>query len=280
MAAIDLTRLNQQIDHLADFYGDPAAFQQEFHTILSFYHRYSHRKHKDAMPKSFMRNYDLPEKVLSHLEARLKTLPREHPEETLRLIEQLWSDSYYEARKLATNLAGNLPDAYSSSVLTLMEGWLRQPLDRAVVAAIFKNANRTLLQTSPEQWKNLVRRLLLDNQAQNQKMGLMALADLISRSQTDELPAYYRWVREFLVSSDGSLDRHLGLVVKALAQNSQQETVYLLREVLADSNDAHVGRRIRTYLEFFDEPCRIRISAAIKNQVILPGKDTPSQGSG
>ena len=81
MAAIDLTRLNQQIDHLADFYRDPTAFQQEFHNILSFYHRYSHRKQKDAMPKSFMRNYDLPEKVLSHLEARLKTLPREHPEE-------------------------------------------------------------------------------------------------------------------------------------------------------------------------------------------------------
>lgn len=280
MAAIDLTRLNQQIDHLADFYRDPTAFQQEFHNILSFYHRYSHRKHKDAMPKSFMRNYDLPEKVLSHLEARLKTLPREHPEEVLHLVGQLWTDPYYEAREMATNLAGNLPASYSDSVLALVEGWLRQPLDRAVITAILKNTTRTLFQAAPDEWKDLVYRLLYDNQTQNKKMGLIALADLIPGSQTDELPAYFRWIREFLVSSDSSLDKHLGLVIKALAQNSQQETVYLLREVLADSNDAHVGRRIRTYLEFFDEACRVRISAAIKNQVILPGRDAMSQGSG
>ena len=70
MAAIDLTRLDQQITLLASLYQDPAAFQEEFHRILSFYHRYSHRKQKDAVPKSFMQHYDLPEKVLPHREAR------------------------------------------------------------------------------------------------------------------------------------------------------------------------------------------------------------------
>jgi hypothetical protein len=272
MAAIDLTRLDQQIDYLARLYQEPAAFQEEFHKILSFYHRYSHRKQKDAVPKSFMRNYDLPEKVLSHLEARLKSLALIQPEETLKLIDQLWSDNYYEARELATYLAGYIPISYSDSLLELIYTWLQQSLDQAVNDAIIKNASRTLLQAAPEKWKDLINRLLFSAELQRQKMGLLALARLIPSSLMDELPAFFSWIREFLLRPDSNLDKFLLPVIEALAQRSQQETAYLLREVLADSNEAWVGRRIRHYLDFFDEPSKSRILTAIKNQVILPSK--------
>lgn len=273
MAAIDLTRLDQQIDHLATLYQDPIAFQQEFHKILSFYHRYSHRKQKDAVPKSFMRHYDLPEKVLSHLEARLKPLALVHPEETLRLIDQLWSDTYYEARELATSLAGNLPISCFDSVLEMIYSWLQQPLDQAVNEAIIKNASRTLQQEAPQKWKELVNRMLFSTQPQSQKMGLLALSNIIPTSPMDDLPAFFNWIRGFLLSSDSNLDKYMQPVIEALSKKSQQESAYLLREVLADSNDARVGRRIRHYLEFFEEPSKSRILSAIKNQVVLPGKD-------
>ena len=273
MAAIDLTRLDQQITQLANLYQDPAAFQEEFHKILSFYHRYSHRKQKDAVPKSFLRNYDLPEKVLSHLEARLKPLSLLHPEETLKLIDQVWSDPYYEARELATSLAGNLPISCGDSMLQLIYNWLQQPLDQAVNDAIIKNASRTLQQEAPQKWKDLVNRLLSSAQPQSQRMGLLALARLIPSSPMDELPAFFSWIRGFLVSPDSNLDKYLQLVIEALAKRSQQESAYLLREVLADNNDARVGRRIRHYLEFFEEPSKSRILSAIKNQVIFPSKN-------
>ena len=271
MAAIDLTRLDQQINDLATLYQDPAAFQEEFHKILSFYHRYSHRKQKDAVPKSFMRNYDLPEKVLSHLQARLKSLSLAHPEAALRLVDQLWSDPYYEAREMATSLAGNLPNSCEDSVVELIFTWLQQPLDQAVIDAIIRNASRTLQQEAPQKWKDLINQLLFSTQSQSQKMGLLALARLIPSSPMDELPAFFSWIRGFLLSSDSNLDKYLQLVVEVLAQKSQQESAYLLREVLADSNDARVGRRIRHYLEFFEEPSKSRILSAIKNQVVLPG---------
>ncbi|MDD2521408.1 MAG: DNA alkylation repair protein [Anaerolineaceae bacterium] len=273
MAAIDLTRLDQQIDHLASLYRDAVAFKEEFHRILSFYHRYSHRKQKDAVPKSFMRHYDLPEKVLAHLEARLKALPASHPDETLKIIDQLWGDDYFEARELAASLAGNLPICYSSSVLELFNQWLQQPLDQAVYDVIIRNTSRTLQQEAPGQWQDLVNRLLFSTRAQSQKMGLLALAKLIPGSSMDDLPTYFSWTRGFLLRADTALDKYLQPVVEALAQRSQQETAYLLREVLADSNDARVGRRVRHFLEFFEEPSKTRILNAIKNQVILPGKN-------
>ena len=273
MAAIDLTRLDQQITQLASLYQDPAAFQEEFHKILSFYHRYSHRKQKDAVPKSFMRNYDLPEKVLSHLEARLKPMSLAHTQEALQLVSQLWGDSYYEARELATSLAGNLPISCDDLVLELIYTWLQQPLDQALNDAIIKNASRTLQQEAPQKWKDLVNRLLFSTQPQSQRMGLLALARLIPSNPMDDLPAFFGWIRGFLLSSDSNLDKYLQPVIEALAERSQQESVYLLREVLADSNDARVGRRIRHYLEFFEEPGKTRILSAIKNQVIFPSKN-------
>lgn len=280
MTAIDLTRLDQQIDHLATLYQDPAAFQEEFHTILSFYHRYSHRKQKDAVPKSFMRNYDLPEKVLAHTEARLKPLSIVHPDEVLKLIDQFWTDTFYEAREFATSLTGNLPISYSESVLELVYNWLQQPLDQAVIDAIIANASRTILQKAPEKWKDLINRLLFSSRQQSQKVGLLALARLIPSSAMDELPIFFGWIRGFLLSPDPMLDKYIQPVIEALALKSQQESAYLLREVLADSNDARVGRRIRHFLDFFDEPSKTRILTAIKNQVIIPGtssKDTNNE---
>jgi len=273
MAAIDLTRLDQQINHLASLYQDPAAFQDEFHKILSFYHRYSHRKQSDALPKSFMRNYDLPEKVLSHLEAQLKPMARMHPDEVLKLIDQLWTDPYYEARELATSLAGNLPISHADLVLALVSTWLQQPLDQAVNDAIIRNASRTLLQEAPEEWKDLIYHLLFSAKPQSQKMGLLALARLIPSSSMDDLPAFFGWIRGFLLNPEPNLDKFLQPVIETLTQKTQQETAYLLREVLSDSNDARIGRRIRHYLEFFEEPNKTRILLAIKNQVILPAKN-------
>lgn len=274
MAAIDLTRLDQQITLLASLYQDPAAFQEEFHRILSFYHRYSHRKQKDAVPKSFMQHYDLPEKVLPHLEARLKQLALKFPSETLQLIEQLWGDSYYESRELATSLLGNLPVSVNVTVLEMIYSWLQLPQDQAVIEAIFRNAAKTLLHETPDQWKDLVNRLLFSDKHQSQKMGLLALATLIPASPLNDLPAFFSWVREFLLNPQPDLDKYLQPVIEALAKKSQQESAYLLREVLADSNDARLGRRIRHYLDFFEEPSKSRILNAIKNQVILPSNNT------
>ena len=279
MAAIDLTRLDRQIDHLAALYHDPAAFQAELHTVFSFYHRYSHRKQKETISKTFMRNYDMPDKVLPHIEARLKPLSLQHPDEALTLADQLWQDQHYESRELATTLVGNLPISHQEQALAMIESWLQQPLDRAVANAIIANASRRIQIEAPVSWKSLILKLLDSGRVQEQKMGLLALAEMIPNSHTDELPGFLAIVREYLVSPESAFDKYLQLVIEALSKKTQQETAYLLREVISDSYDARVGRRIRHYLDFFDEPTKTRILGAIKNQVILPVTQTNGNNS-
>jgi len=110
----------------------------------------------------------------------------------------------------------------------------------------------------------------LSARAQRRKMGLFALAKIISDCQSDSLPAFFSWMRPFLISPDQSLDNNLKPVVAALAERSNQETAYLLREILTDSNDIEIGHRFRHYLEFFEGDSYDRLLDAIKKQVILP----------
>ena len=144
------------------------------------------------------------------------------------------------------------------------------PLDRAVVESVFTKTNKTILEKAPQEWKNLIEKLLHGKGIQEKRMGLNALARLIPTSPSDDLPEIFSWVRTFLIDPDQTLDANLRSVVAALTNRSSNETAYLLREVLADSSDLHVGRRTRLYLEFFDEPAQKRLLDAIKRQVILP----------
>ena len=271
MAAIDLTRLNKQIDELALLVEDPRAFIEELHRLLSFYHRYSHRRHQNRQI-SFLKNYDMPEKVLSHIEARLKPLSLNQPDQVFELVNQLWLDPYYEARELASSMLGNLPISYKDQVLITIETWLAEPLDQSLSEAVLEKAGLRLQAESSEDWEKLINRLLEAPKIQSKRLGLLALSKLIAASTVDRLPLYLRWVREFLISPDASVDKALERVVEALAEKSPQESAYLLREVLMDSNDAAVGRRMRHYLPFFEEEPQQRILKAIKSQVVLPDK--------
>lgn len=270
MAAIDLTKLDQQIRELLESAEDPLVFQRKFHSILEFYHRYSHRKQKDAMPISFMRHYELPGKVLPYIQGQLRPLAHTDPENALKIVQQLWQDDYFEARDTAASLLGQIPVDYNEKVLGLIVQWINMPLDQAVVESVFTKTNKTILEKAPQEWKNLIEKLLHGKGIQEKRMGLNALARLIPTSPSDDLPEIFSWVRTFLTDPDQTLDANLRSVVAALTNRSSNETAYLLREVLADSSDLHVGRRTRHYLEFFDEPAQKRLLDAIKRQVILP----------
>ena len=72
---------------------------------------------------SFMRHYDLPEKVLLTLQNQLKALD---PERVLPIASQLWEDDYFEARDTAASLLGQLPLEYKQQTLQMITDWISE----------------------------------------------------------------------------------------------------------------------------------------------------------
>ena len=263
MAAIDLTRLKQQIAGLVDSYLDPPVFQARLHALLDCYHRYSHRKQRDSIPSTFMRVYDLPPQVIPQIEAGLKALPAANPSATFALADHLWQDDYFEARDLAAFLLGKLPVTEEDALLEWIFARLQEPLDRAVAQALLSKASATIQAQHPQGWDNLIWRLLQEPDTRLNNFGLSALIQSIPQKSLAEFPTIYRSIRPFLQASSDDLEVNLSRVVALLAQRSPEETAYLLKEVLADTSGRTLERRVRSYLGFFEDDLKAGLQTAL-----------------
>jgi hypothetical protein len=264
MAAIDLTRLNKQIEALKEVFSQPAEFRKLFHEILQFYHRYAHRQHKDAVPVSFMRVYDLPDQILPQLANGLSLKARQDANETLAVVDELWEDEHFEARDLAAHLLGQVPLAAKEVVFARIQQWSSGPLDRAVVNSVFSKGSQRLRAEDTEGWIEFVGNLLASPIERTQNHGLYALSLLVEQSHSDQLPRFFRWIRPFLQSDQSLIQANLSQVIASMARRSPTETAYVLKEVLSDTDGAGVEGRVRAYLPFFDEQVSQGLQASIR----------------
>ena len=264
MPAIDISRLQGQIDYLISLMGEPQAFSRELHSVLGFYHRYSHRLSKDAIPKSFMRMYDLPNHVVKQIEIGLRKPAQAHPEQALDLVEVLWQDDHFEARELATYLLGQVPVSFSDRVIAKILEWLEQPLDRAIVNAIFTKSNFTIKSTDPNAWFAVIIRLIENPQPKVQNYGLFAIWQELDNIPMSKLPTVFNSIRPFLQGSETQFSDNLQRIVHKLAALSPYETVYFLKQILSDTEGEKIESQMRLFVNSFPEESRFSLLSAIK----------------
>ncbi len=263
MAAIDLTRLNKQIDGLKEAFAQPADFRRQLHVVLQFYHRYAHRKHKDSVSISFMQTYDLPEQILPQIANGLSLKARQDVNETLAVVDELWLDDHFEARELATYLIGQVPVSASQEIYQRLTQWVSVPTDRAVIRSIFTKSSQRLRVEAPKGWVDFVGSLLASPVERAQNHGLYALSLLATQSDSDDLPQFFHWIRPFIQSDQNLIQSNLSLAVAALARRSPTETAYILKEVMSDTDGSGIERRVRSYLPFFEE----ELSQSLQNSL-------------
>lgn len=264
MVAINLTRLAKQLEELQASFDEPETFLASLHRFFSFYHQYSHRKHRDTIPESFMRQYDLPMQIVPQLELSLRQTVKSQVAQSYALIEVLWRDSYFEARDLACFILGQLPEEENDRVMAYIKDLLNQPQDRAVVASIFDKACQGVLNSNPNLFRGLVKELLEGPEVWRKRQGLFALSLYLPKAESNDLPTVYGMIRPFISQSDLQLQNRLAELVQSLAKQSPGEMVYLLKEVLADTEGPEIEQRLRSYLDFFDADYAESIHQAIK----------------
>lgn len=266
MPAIDLTRLDRQISALADSLGEPQVFRRGLHELLSSYHLYARKVSKENMPKSFMRHYELPPQVVRQVELGLKPAVLQRPEESLALIDALWEDEYYESRDLAAFMLGQLPLEYAPAAENRITTWLSQPQDRALQAAVLEKAPSSLRSQAKEQWEALLGKLLDSNSFHLQQSGLLALDYDLPARPLSSFVSVYKLLRPFFKQNDPRILSALQDIVGHLARRNPSETVYFLKQVLAESDTHAIEHIMRRYLPFFSPKDAESLREAIGNQ--------------
>jgi len=264
MPAVQLVRLNQQLNSLAQHFDDPSRFRSELESMLI---RYADLTYKpgDAVKRSSLSitSYRTAPIVLRKLEQRMAGLAAFNPELTLGVADSLWASEQAEMRQLAAVLIGNLPESYSSEVLARLKSWTVPGVEFTHIQTLFQKGSTQLRQNEPQKWLDLIRTWLNSPDKDMLRLGVLAITTLAADREYENLPAIYNAISPVLTITPEELQHELRQLLTQLARRSPTETSYFLRQVMGLNPTRTLARLVRRVLPEFPDEIQTRLRSAL-----------------
>ncbi len=248
MPAIDLARLRKQANRLADFFFLPDEFMKHLREILEFYVNHTLRTKENVAPGSNLRTYRTPPAVLTQIENELRTVAEANPEFALELADILWDEGALETRLLAAFLLGRIPPQ-EERLLPRLTAWTQQVRDPNVRYALLSTSLTRMRKETPDQFFNLIREYLHPARARTWSNGIQALLPMIADAANTNLPPIFDMVEPIIEEAPSTLQNDLIDLIVALYRASSNETTFLLKHILSNTQNpmtAITMRRIAT----------------------------------
>lgn len=235
MPAIDLARLKKQAAQLADLFNRPDEFVRAMHGTLDFYVNRSLREVDSVATASVLNTYRTPLVILRHIDIELAPLTAESPEQALDLADHLWDEGWLEMRLLAASLLGRIPPR-EERLLARLTAWTMQVRDPSVRAALLTTSLARLRKETPDHFLLLVGEWLNPERPRMWSNGIQALLPLIQDPNFHNLPPVFDILAHVVEAAPGALQSDLVDLFRSLHGVSPTETIYFLRQVIANSS--------------------------------------------
>ncbi|MFN8411892.1 MAG: alpha/beta fold hydrolase [Anaerolineales bacterium] len=236
MPAIDLARLRKQATRLADFFFLPNEFMKHLREILDFYVNYTLRTKENVAPGSNLKTYRTPPAVLTQIENEIKTTVEENPHFALELADMLWDEGALETRLLAAFLLGRIPPQ-EERLLPRLTAWTQQIRDPEVRSALLSTSLTRMRKETPNQFLTLVREYLHPERSRTWSNGIQALLPMIADTSYNNLPPILDIVEPIIEEAPSTLQNDLTDLIVSLYRASANETTFLLKHILANSEN-------------------------------------------
>lgn len=244
MPAIDLARLRKQANRLADFFFLPDEFMKHLHQMLDSYVNYTLRTKENAAPGSNLKTYRTPPAVLTHIENELRQVAEENPHFALELADLLWDEGALETRLLAAFLLGRIPPQ-EERLLPRLTAWTQQVRDPSVRSALLSTSLTRMRKESPEHFLTLIREYLHPARKRTWSNGIQALLPMIADTNYTNLPPILDVVEPIIAEAPSTLQNDLAELIVALYRASANETTFMLKHVLAETQNPMTAITLR-----------------------------------
>lgn len=271
MPAIQLSRLNRQIDRLLSFFNQPQPFVRALHDLFEAYHDRTRRTGQVGAPPPLLPHYNLPLQVIRRVENEVCLLAQADSQAALALADALWSDDYLEPRLLGILILSQIPVDPPEAVIQRILTWARPDEDKQILQALLTRGTTRLRIEQTGLWANLSQGWLADTNPAIQAMGLHALLATAGDLSFENLPAVYRLISPLVQAPPTVLQGELLALLKILAERSPGETAYFLRQVVTINSSTQVKRLFRRCLPFFDEATQSSLRGAAYEAGQSPG---------
>lgn len=271
MPAIDLARLRKQANRLADFFFLPDEFMKHLREMLDFYVNHSLRTKENVAPGSNLKTYRTPPAVLTQIENELRAVAEANPEFALDLADTLWDEGALETRLLAAYLLGRIPPQ-EERLLPRLSAWTQQVRDPDVRSALLSTSLTRMRKETPEQFLNLVREYLHPARMRTWPNGIQALLPMIADTTNVNLPPIFDIVEPIIEEAPSNLQNDLAELIIALYRASANETIYMLKHVLADTQNPMTVITLRRAAVSFPPPLQLTLRDLLRPQPLFISK--------
>jgi hypothetical protein len=260
MPAVQLERLNRQIQYLIGFYTQPLEFHHQLGELLEQYADLTFRSGQVAKSiPSAVDSFHVSPIVIQSIERSLMSLVPEDPLSGLALADELWTDSRYEPRLIAASIIGLLPPSQVDQVLNRITLWAQSATEKSYLVAIFNQGSISLRRKTPQAWIELIATWLSSSDLSFRRLGIMAILPVIDDSSFDNLPIIFKIISPVLQDFQDGYKNDLREILAALTRRSSTETVFFLRQMISLTDDPALVTFVRQCLPDFPEDARIRL---------------------
>ncbi len=254
MPAIDLTRLRARFRLLLAQIENTADFTRGLREIFVFHADMTHPTGTSPSGVFTLPAFNSPPLLNREVLRVLTPFCDERPELILKIIDRLWDEPEVEMRELATQLLGRLPQSHFKEVIHRILDWSMIESDAELLPFLHKNASATIRQEAPDQWLDVLNSWNSASEPWLAKLAIDGTIPLIDDQGFDNLPAIFTFVSPLILNPEPENQYELLNVIDHLAQRSEVETVYFLKQVMSLSTDAGMGRFMRRALDLFSPP--------------------------
>ena len=279
MPAIDLARLRKQAARLADFFFLPNEFMKHLREILDFYVNYTLRTKENVAPGSNLKTYRTPPAVLTQIENEIKATAEENPHFALELADMLWDEGALETRLLAAFLLGRIPPQ-EERLLPRLTAWTQQIRDPEVRSALLSTSLTRMRKETPNQFLSLVREYLHPERSRTWSNGIQALLPMIADTSYNNLPPILDIVEPIIEEAPSTLQNDLTDLIVSLYRASANETIFLLKHILANSENPMTVITLRRISQDFPPPLQKELRELLRPQSITPPKPVEEEPAG
>ncbi len=263
MPAIDLLRLRQQVTRLSEFFFLPAEFVKHFHALLEAYHNPTLRPTQASTPLSLF-SYRTPPMLLRTIEQELRGLAISYPEYALELADALWKEEVLETRLLAAFLLGQIQPR-EEWVLTRLTAWANQVRDAELRITLLKNGLERMRRESPQLFLSLIAEWLNPQRPHLWENALQALIPLLEDKDFENFPLIFNLLRPPLERMPPALKNEMAMVLEQLLRRVPNETVFTLRQWLAEAGpQSDLWRALRRLLPLLSPAAQQSLSPLVR----------------
>lgn len=266
MPAIVLSRLQIQISLLKAHYEQPAEFVKRLRELFAGYADPIQAVNPQANRTLLVPAYNTPALLSREIEQSFLDHPMQLPEDTLEIIDLLWRQPELELRRLAIYLLGKLPAEHETAIVDRILTWSTVQEYAALHPYLFQQGSLALRRKDPDAWMNMLENWKTSGDSWKNRLSLRGLTPLIKDGEYANLPGIFTLLTSYFKDFQPDLQHDLLDILLDLANRSEIETTYFLKQMIAAYPQPALGRFLRQSLDQFPERSQDSLRAAMRNQ--------------